>query len=322
MIEEMELDTAPVRDGEDDALDDEVGVIRGEIWDNCRDWCRKCDIVYIENEFDRVVSRCRGCGKVLGFIPRAGIDEYLKTLDPEERKAREFGTWKHLAGLVYKELDRQVHIYDDFPIPESWMKIESVDPHDSRATHWGFAAVSPEEYELFGKKCNRIYWYDTLLLTGSIEDMTRKVKSLRALHGYIDAAYVILDKKMGEKTQIEGVSWEGKLYESGIKHIKLSQSGPGDVELGHKVVREYLKPKYSTLLDAVRPGMMFAKNGCGGSKGLIRSMFNYQYDEKTEKPVEAFKDWPDIVRYVAMERLTLNTAIPKGWTPNMARKRQ
>lgn len=292
-----------VAEVEEDALDDEIAIIRGEIWDNCRDWCFKCDISYPENENERVATHCK-CGRVLGFIPRAGIDEYLKTLDPEEREAREKGVWKHLSGLVYKELDRSLHIYEDFPVPKSWMKIESVDPHDARDTHWAFGAVSPEEIEIFGKKRNRIYWFDTLLLKGSVEDMVKHVKSLRALHGYDEPKAVIIDRKMGEKTQMEGVSWEGRLGEAGIKHIRLSQSSPGDVDLGHKVVRAYLTPQYSALTSAAKPGMMFAKRGCGGQKGMIRYLFNYQYDEKTQKPKEEYKDWPDCIRYAALEQFT------------------
>ncbi len=287
---------------EEDQLDDEIAVIRGEIWDNCRDWCYKCDIKYPENENERNAKKCTKCGRILGFIPKAGIDEYLKTLDPEEREAREKGIWKHLSGLVYKELDRALHIYDDFPVPKSWMKVEGVDPHDARETHWGFGVVSPEEIEVFGKKRNRIYWYDGITVKGSVEEIVRRVKSIRALHGYDEPKAVVLDRKMGEKTQIEGISWEGRLGEAGIKHIRLSQSAPGDVELGHKIVRAYLTAQYSELIKAAKPGMMFAKRGCGGQKGIVRAMFNYQYDEDSGKPKEEWKDWPDVVRYVALEQ--------------------
>ena len=155
-------------------FDDEIAVVRGAIWDNCRDWCWKCKVEYRENLVERVVERCVGCGRVLGFIPRLGIEEFLKTLDVEERQAREFGTWRHLAGLVYKEFDRAVHIYDDFDIPQSWLKVEGVDPHDSRATNWAFCAVSDEEFELFGRKRSRIYWYDQLLY--NINDTKRNTK--------------------------------------------------------------------------------------------------------------------------------------------------
>ncbi|MFH0822748.1 MAG: hypothetical protein V2B18_08340, partial [Pseudomonadota bacterium] len=75
-----------------------------------------------------------------------------------------------------------------------------------------------------------------------------------------------------------------------------------DVELGHKVVREYLKPQYSTLLGADKPGMMFAKKALGGPKGIIHAMFNYQYKEDKDKPVEKWKDFCDCIRYAALEQ--------------------
>jgi len=285
-----------------DEFDDEIAVIRGEIWDNCQDWCYKCDLVIPENDPKRTMKRCPKCNRIMGFILKAGIIEYLKTLDPEEREAREKGVWKHLSGLVYKELDREIHIYNDFPIPKSWMKIESVDPHDARATHWAFGAVSPEEIEIFGKKRHRIYWYEQLLPKGDIESIVRNVKGLRAMQGYAEPSVVILDKKHGEKTQIEEKSWQSELEKAGIRHIRLSHSSAGDVELGHKVVREYLKPQYSTLLGEAKPGMLFAKRGCGGPKGIIQYMFNYQYKEDGDRPEEKYKDWADCVRYAALEQ--------------------
>jgi len=289
--------------------DPEIWKIRGEIWDNCMDWCKKCDYAIPENHLDgegkivREVPKCPKCGRVMGFIPRQGIEEYLKTLDPEEREAREKGLWKHLSGLVYKELDRDVHLYDDFRIPRDWMFIESVDPHDARPTCWLFGAVSPEEINIFGKPRNRVYFYDYLLLKGDLDEFLRQIKARRALHGYETPALVMLDAKFGEKTQIEGKSWRGELEGRGIKRIRLSHSSPGDVDLGHKIVREYLKPQYSTLTGSTKPGILFAKDGCGGEGGPIDFMFKYQYRKTKDKPEEKFKDWPDTVRYVALEQL-------------------
>jgi hypothetical protein len=291
----------------DEELDDEIAVIRGEIWDNCRDWCYKCDILIPDNEVDRKIERCPKCKRLMGFIPKQGIDEYLKTLDPEEREAREKGLWKHLSGLVYKDFDVSTHGYEDFRIPQNWMKIEAVDPHDARATHWLFGAVSPEEIEIFGKTRYRIYFFDALLLKGSIEDMTRTVKSVRELHGYSEPKWVVLDAKYGAREQLkvgkdEPRSWQSELERNGINRIRLSHSNPGDVQLGHKVVKEYLKSQYSKLTGLTKPGMMFATKNCGGRGKPIHFMTNYQYKEDADKPEEQYKDWPDCIRYIALEQ--------------------
>ena len=198
----------------------------------------------------------------MGFLPRAGIENYLKKItDPDEREAREEGKWKHLSGLVYKMLDRAVHIYPDFQIPPDWMRIEAVDPSDARPTRWLFGAVSPEEIIVNGKLANRIYWYTYLLANGSIDSIARSVKVKRAEHNYREPEMVILDAKFGvrETKTLEGsTSWEEQLQHAGIKRIVLSHSGPGDVDLGHKRVKEYLQPHYSAVKDKSFPGMMFA----------------------------------------------------------------
>ena len=289
--------------------DDEIYVIRGEIWENCVDWCFKCELDIPENrEMDeeyrllRPIAKCPKCGRTMGFMPKAGIDEYLKTLDPEERDAREKGLWKHLSGLVYKILDRDLHQYDDFQIPRAWMKIEGIDPHDARPTCYLFAAVSPEEIEIFGKVRHRIYFYDYLLLKNDdLDTIVRKIKEKRAHHGYSKAKWTVLDAKYGARTEMEGKCWEDELRMRGLGFIKLSHSSPGDVELGHKIVREYLKPHHSTLEGQTKPGLLFAKEGCRGVGGPIHHLFNYQYKEGHDKPAEEFKDFSDIVRYICLE---------------------
>jgi phage terminase large subunit-like protein len=293
--------------------DQEIAVFRCSTWENCQDWCRNCNRTIPENNPERLepgqvrpVSRCPGCGRVMGFMPRAGIEEYMKKIsDPDEREAREEGKWKHLSGLVYKELDRNIHIYKDFEIPSDWMRIEVVDPHDARPTRWLFGAVSPEEIAVNGKQVNRIYWYAYLLPTGNIDAIARSVRIKRAEHGYKEPAMVILDAKYGSQTRQTAefeTTWEEELGKAGIRHIVLSHSSPGDIALGHKMVKEYLKPHYSTVKDKSFPGMMFAENGCKGDRGPIQDMFNYQWKMGTDKPEEQYKDACDCIRYAALEQ--------------------
>ena len=294
--------------GGDDA---QIGVIRGEIWDNCVDYCNRCKVDIPENqeldetwELTRPINKCPQCGRTLGFILKEGIDEYLKTLDPEERESREKGLWKHLSGLVYKELDRDIHVYDDFRIPRDWMKIEGIDPHDAHPTCYLFAAVSPEDIEVLGKIRNRIYIYDYLLLKDDIDTIVRKIKAKREDHGFSRPKWIILDQKYGLRTEMESRTWQDELSRRGLGNIRLSLSRPGDVELGHKLVREYLRPHHSALTGENKPGIMFARNACKGSGGPIHHMFNYQYNTKPgqDAPEKKFKDFPDIVRYMAQEQ--------------------
>jgi hypothetical protein len=310
--------------------DDQIGVIRGEIWENCLDWCNWCKIDIPENrelnedyEPIRAVSQCPQCDRTLGFIPKEGIIEYLKTLDPEEREAREKGIWKHLSGLVYKVLDRDIHIYEDFDIPKTWMKIEGIDPHDAAATCYLFGAVSPEEVEIRGKVRNRIYFYDYLLLKSDIDTIVRKIKEKRESHGYSKPKWVVLDQKYGLRTEMEERTWQDELQKRGLGYIRLSLSRPGDVELGHKLVREYLKPHYSTLTGKYRPGMMFARQGCKGSGGPVHHMFNYQYKSKPgqDDPEKQFKDFPDIVRYIALEQPVYKSSAEDAKVVSMLEKR-
>jgi len=282
--------------------------MRGEIWENCIDWCFKCDLDITENrtlnerfELLRPVPYCPQCGRAMGFIPKQGILEYLKTLDPEEREAREKGIWKHLSGLIYKTLSRDDHLYDDFPIPRHWMKIEGIDPHDARPSKYLFAAVSPEDIEIFKNIRNRVYVFDYINLDKDMDTIARQIKMKREEHGYTEPRWIVMDAKYGVRTEMEGKSWQRELQKRNIGNIILSQSKPGDVELGHKLVREYLKFHYSVVNAAARPGIVFAKNKCAGRNGPIHQMFNYQYDEKHDRPKEQFKDYPDIIRYMALE---------------------
>jgi phage terminase large subunit-like protein len=294
--------------------DQEIAVFHGSMWENCQDFCRACDCYIPENDpvnmpdphQERPGNECPKCRLVMGFIPRAGIEEYLKLFtDPDELAAHVEGKYAHLSGLVYKELNIENHHYQDFKIPEHWMRIEVVDPHDNKPVRWLFGAVSPEDIVINGKTAHRIYWYAYLLPTGSIDDIARKVKVKRAEHNYRTPAFVILDAKYGARSTrtFEGESsWEEDLYKAGIERIRLSHSDPGDVALGHKRVKEYLAPQYSSARGKSVPGMMFAKEGCAGDRGPSQDMRNYQWKPGTDKPEEGYKDFPDCVRYAALEQ--------------------
>ena len=291
--------------------DQEIAIFTGTTWDNCQDYCRQCDEYIPENDpvnmadphGERPVNNCPKCGLIMGFIPRAGIEEYAKLFtDPEEYDAHIGGKEGHLSGLVYKTLDRAVHLYKDFKIPSDWMRIEAVDPHDARPTRWLFAAVSPEDITINGKPANRIYVYAYLLANGNVEEIARQVKVKRAEHNYYEPAFVVLDAKYGARTQLNDTSWEDELEKAGIGRIRLSHSEAGDIALGHKRVKEYLQNHYSAVKSKDVPALLFAEEGCRGERGPTQDLFNYQWKAGTDKPEEGYKDFADTVRYLCLEQ--------------------
>lgn len=295
--------------------DPEIAVFHGSMWENCQDWCRHCDQYIAANDpdnmsdphSDRPVNKCPKCGQVMGFLPRAGILEYLKLFsDPDELAAHIEGKYAHLSGLVYKEFSRDTHIIKDFQIPKDWMRIEAVDPHDARPTRWLFAAVSPEDIQINGKPANRIYVYAYLLANGNVEEIARQVKVKRAEHNYSEPAWVVLDAKYGARTHktmdAGDTSWEEELEKAEIVRIRLSHSDPGDIALGHKRMKEYLKPHYSKVKGCDAPALVFFEQGCRGDRGPIQDISNYQWKPGTDKPEEAYKDFCDCDRYIALEQ--------------------
>ena len=309
--------------------DSDINVVPGLIWDNLNGYyCETCgwyeDFGCVQEQgVERVIDlgsginwktkiiRCPDGHEAMfmgGVLTKAAINDYIKKLDPDEYEARILGKWKHLAGLVYgKWWKDEVHVVDDFAMDKcfrmGWTPYEAVDPHDNRDTCWLFAAMGPND---------RLYIYDYLLVKGTVEEIVQKVKVKREMHGYATPQLVVLDKKHGQKHNMalaEGKSWQEELENKGIKRIELSDSKPGDVELGHKKVKEWLESKFSTLFNKEMPKMMFFKKGCGGPGGPIYQMKRYSYDdlgEKSEKnpnpkPKDLHKDWPDTVRYLVMK---------------------
>jgi hypothetical protein len=114
-------------------------------------------------------------------------------------------------------------------------------------------------------------------------------------------------------------SWEEELEKAGMKHIVHSCSAPGDVSLGHKRVKEYIAPHYSSVRGKSFPGMMWAKDGCKGDGGPIQHVFNYQWKEGTDKPEEKYKDFCDCIRYAALEQPVYRPPEP-DIDPELARR--
>jgi len=246
-----------------------------------------------------------------GFLTRDAVDEFVKIVPKEEYPARIMGEWMQSGGLIYSSFkDQSPWVIPNFEMPSHWTVVEAMDPHDAKPTKWISAAISPYDISIDDEMVNRIFILDYLSLSSdmTIIDMVREIKRRRIDLGYGERSLysLVLDAKYGKKRVVsldgkEPVNWESKLVDAGIGYVELSHSKPGDVELGHKIVRAYLRPQYFKMAEKDVPGVVFLER-CRGMDGPIEGMLKYRYKLQTHQPDEECKDIMDCLRYVCMAK--------------------
>jgi hypothetical protein len=244
-----------------------------------------------------------------GVLSDEAVWEFMKTLldKPAEYDARIEGVPKHFSGIVFEELDKTVHLVDSFDVPISWSFYESLDPAEGKPVAWSFFVVSPDEFELTEHRTiNMLYWIDYLKLEGkSISDMVRVVNQTRAKWGYKYPHWAVLDAKYGLQTRTTGenvTNWYNELrkHDAGVSYV-LSNSKPGSIEVGEKIVKEYLKPKYHHLKEKMVPTLQMFRTleHPYDTFNPITHMFCYAREEvNPTKRTEEYKDFVDTVRYL------------------------
>ncbi len=268
--------------GKEDS-DPNIYTTRVEIWENC-----------IENG---------------GYLRRDQIEDFLRGLPEDERLAREKGISRHLAGQVYPEICDD-HKVDDFPIHHDWTRYEAIDPHGARPTCVLFCAVDRDD---------RRYYYDRLVVEGSPNQIYQAVMETRAKHGGQQPRWTLLDRKAAEQESNLGdekTSWKRELRKAGFEKIQLSDSSPGAVGIGARLVKQGLKLRYDHFQRKELPDIFFFKKACGAitkdrrgaSYGVLYQMRSVQWDEMMRKSIhekssvdkmkDVNKDFPDLVRYI------------------------
>lgn len=247
-----------------------------------------------------------------GHLDREAIEAFIKICPPDEYDARILGKWMESGARIYGTFrDSFPFIIPPFEIPLTWDWYEILDPADGKHSKWLFAAAAPDEVTVLKQRVSRLFVVDWLSFPAGtlITDMVREVKRKRLELDYTEPIELILDAKFGSRRTTtvdrgEAATWADKLADAGVGYVKLSRSAPGDVDVGHNVVREYLRPQlWSMAMNEEMqeiPGIVFFTT-CRGKGGPIESMMKYKRQLKSDKPEEMYKDWPDCVRYLCME---------------------
>ena len=218
-------------------------------------------------------------------LSKEEINDFASKLTTDEREARLHGRFKHLSGLVFKELKPDIHFIEPFDIPKAWTRYCAMDYHSRMPCAMIWVAVDHKGI---------CYVYDELWIDKTVKDICEIIKAKE--NGDIIRARFI-DSISATPDRITGTSPQREFARHGL-HFRSSTK---NWILGLNACREYLK--FGT--DG-RPGIFFMRQR---ADQCIHSMERYQWDEyadsregEKESPKKKFAHFPDCVRYILVMR--------------------
>lgn len=231
-------------------------------------------------------------------LPEKEKQAIIANWPEHERKAREEGQFMEFDGLVYVELDNQVHFIPESRNPApNYPVICTVDPHQRKGTYVTWAYVDEH---------NTVVFFDEALVKGTAKDAVEYINAREARHG-ARTLLRLIDPAANKQVSGYG-SARTTLRE--FSDAGMSFSLADNSEGGYNVVHEYLK------FDKSKPVDSFNHPQCYFTKDVPQTwyaMSNFMWDEwahgntlrdEKERPRDYLKDFPDCVRYTLAVRPT------------------
>lgn len=241
-----------------------------------------------------------------GHLSKAAIDEFLADLREDELEARLHANFLHLAGLVYKQWEPRPPFWvDPFEIPQSWPRVQFVDPHGRKPLALMWAAVSPT---------NQLVVYRSVFKQ-ELRTIKQAAEYIKAVEGWgdsklqpVDAEPVVLriiDWSAEEEERTSGMSVRNKFSMEGLHYVKAKKH---DAAAGYDAIHEALRlPDY----EWAEPGLVVF-NTCSEVK---QNFMNFCFAEhqssrmreihgQRESYVKNNDDFIDLIRYYYQHRFT------------------
>lgn len=240
------------------------------------------------------------------WLSRTAIETFSASLTEDERQIRVFGKPSTLTGSIYPEFsDRYPHVVPtrdwreiwDPTQDAAWPIVLGIDPHERKPLYCMWAYLTPT---------GGLLWFDRALIpSGSIEAIFRELDAIEHEHA-TRARIVIMDPNRGRAKQIGNTSWQ-EVFEDREYEVMLGDDNMG---IGHGAVHDLLHFDTDSEGRVTRAPRMQFMELLRGKGGPIAQMLRYTWDdwargrriEKAvkEKPRELNKDFPDVIRYVAV----------------------
>lgn len=164
-------------------------------------------------------------------LAQAEVEEFLSSLDADEREARGKGKFVQLGGLIFKGFSRDRNVVERFNVLDhpDWLLAASLDHGFNAPTCWLWHAVSPDGQVVTFKE----HYRNGL----TIDEHARIVHAINKEIGRVPEFY-IGDPSIRNTDPITGTS----IHEEYIKYGVPLILGNNDVRAGIVKMARYLKP--------------------------------------------------------------------------------
>lgn len=165
------------------------------------------------------------------YLSKAAIEEFKKSLTPDEVAARLRGQWMHLQGLVYKEFDKNLHWIEPFKLTDNFTISCAIDTHPRTEQAVSFMAVD---------KRGMYYIVKEIFEHGRPEDI---VDWIIEFHEKTHKVHRVLIDPSSQGDQNRGDSTYDIISKGLSKKGIVLDKGSKDLDSGIMVVKEALKSR-------------------------------------------------------------------------------
>jgi len=232
------------------------------------------------------------------ILTEESIQAFIKSLPTDVQETRISGKFFHLKGVVYKDFcDDHIRIDLKYQYPDPVICI--LDPHDRQPHHIIWAYIERDD--------DIIVDYEVQVRC-ELPDLAKKILLIEQKRGY-KMRKRIIDPNFGRKPASPGQSIS-VAQELAINRCGFYDRINDDIDLGHMIVRDYLRFDRTKPVSAVnKPKLFFNRDNVPIT---IRSMRNLQYedwkgstkDDRNPKEAQKQKEdhGADCVRYLCVSK--------------------
>lgn len=245
--------------------------------------------------YSGVEENCKQHGNN-GHLEHGQIQKILSQYDEDEREARSSGKPLSMSGRIFKGFDRSVHVAaDEFEPPKEGVSLGmACDPAIAKplAILWRYvdAAGVLNYYDEYPETVFEGAKDSNLTVT----DYAAIIKGREAGRTISDR---ILDRHFGAaRRSLGGKTLKEEFSEAGID-FRDSYSMDEEIETGISKIKELLRWDKTKPQDSLNRPRIRISPKC---RNLIAALERWGRDPKNGKPLEAYKDFIDVLRYDVM----------------------